>query len=52
LGGSLFEVHLGKKLKLDMVACTCHPSYSRSINKMIIIQGDPGINVRPVHKIK
>jgi hypothetical protein len=29
----------------------CHPSYQRSINRRIAVQGDPGIKQDPISKI-
>jgi hypothetical protein len=32
--------------KLCVVVCTCHPSYMRSVNR-IMVQASQGINVKP-----
>jgi hypothetical protein len=55
LGGSWFEVNLGKKLrdsiptikKVGVVACTCHQRYVGSIKRGITVHASPGTNMRP-----
>jgi hypothetical protein len=35
-----------------MVVCTCHPSYTGSINRRLMVQTSTGINVRKISKVK
>jgi ribosomal protein L31 len=53
LGGLQFEASPGKvnktpsqAIKLDIVVAACHPSYTGSINR-IMVQAGPGIKWRP-----
>jgi hypothetical protein len=41
--------HLNQK-KLDMMACSYNPSYTRSINRRIIVLAGLGMNVKPYLK--
>jgi hypothetical protein len=54
LGGSWYKVSLGKKLVRPylnqypgVVVCTCHPTFTGTIKKRIMVQVGPGINMRP-----
>jgi hypothetical protein len=38
--------------KLGVAVHTCHPSYSGSITRRIIIQADPDIKQHPISKIR
>jgi hypothetical protein len=42
--------HVGQLKKLGVVECTCHPNYAGSINRRIMVQSSPSINVRPYLK--
>jgi hypothetical protein len=37
--------------KLDVVVCTCHPSYAGNVNRRIMVQDAQGINARHYPKI-
>jgi hypothetical protein len=39
-------------VKLDVLVCICHPSYTGSPNGRIAVQGGQGINVREEKKKK
>jgi hypothetical protein len=58
LGGLQFKDSFSKQMarphlkqyRLGMLLCTCHPSYARSTNR-IVVQGRQGIQARPYMKM-